>query len=202
MDEHDETVAAYDAYPGWFDDRFGRHMRLYNLEHADAFRNALRGSLVLDAGAGPGHYAARFVSQGAEVICMDPSEAMCTLCRAKGLEAFRGDLRGFSLPLRFDGIWANASLLHLRKAELPDAIDRLRRHLAPEGVIGCSVKEGDGERLETHERFPGVRRLFSYFSDDEFRGLFAGRFELLRFERTASSERTAFLKYLFRLRDA
>src|SRR5688572_30800449 len=199
MDEHDETIAAYDTHAEAFDERFERHLQEFNLEHADAFLEALAGPLVLDIGSGGGNHAARFASRGFNVVCADPSAAMVAICRRRGLRAVRMDLRSFSWAVRFHGIWANACLLHLRKSELPAALERLERHLMPGGVFGCSVKEGEGERMEAHESFPGVRRFFSYYSEEEFSALVPKRFERLRFERTESSERTVFLKYLFRL---
>lgn len=198
MDEQSETIAAYDAHAAAFDERFERHLHEYNLAHADAFLDALRGRMVLDIGSGGGNHAAYFAAKGCQMLCADPSEAMVTLCRRRKLHAVRAAAQDFEWIVKFHGIWANACLLHLRKAGLPAALARLDRYLLPGGVFGCSVKEGEGERVETHERFQGARRLFSYWSDAEFRALFPPRYELLRFERTVSSARTVFLKYLFR----
>lgn len=202
MDEHQETIAAYDDHAEAFDERFERHLQEFNLQHADAFLEALPGPIVLDIGSGGGNHAAYFAARGRKVTCIDPSKGMRALCRKRGLRVAAGNLRTFSWIVRVHGIWANACLLHLRKAELPDAIARLERHLLPGGVLGCSVKEGEGERWEDHERFAGTRRYFSYYADEEFRAWFAARFDLLRVERTPTSGRTVFLKYLFRLRHA
>jgi len=201
MDIKRETTAAYDAYADRFDDEYERHLRRYNLMHADAFAAALRGRSVLDLGAGPGNHAAYFASKGLDVLCGDLSEGMVALCRRKGLSAVRLDIESFGLPERFDGIWANACLLHLAKASVPSALDRIARHLEPGGVLGCSVKEGEGERVETHEEYEGIRRRFSYFCEEEFRALLSGRFDVERFERTVTrSKRTSFIKYVARLR--
>lgn len=202
MDEHQETIAAYDDHAEAFDERFERHLHEFNLRHADAFLEALPGPTVLDVGSGGGNHAAYFAARGRAVTCIEPSKGMRELCRKRGLRVSNGDLRTFAWVVRVHGIWANACLLHLRKEELPDAIARLERHLLPGGVLGCSVKEGEGERWEDHERFPGARRYFSYYADEEFRARFAARFDLLRFERTGTSDRTVFLKYLFRIRHA
>jgi hypothetical protein len=52
----------------------------------------------------------------------------------------------------FDGVWACASLLHLPKAELPDALQRLGRSLKPRGALYASFKYGtfEGERDGRH----------------------------------------------------
>ncbi len=201
MDEKDETVAAYDAYAEIFDIEYESHMRRYNLAHADAFVSELAGKSILDVGAGPGNHAAYFAEKGLDVLCADLSEKMVALCRRKGLVAIPLDLENFEIARRFDGIWANACLLHLRKADIPGVIDRLARHLAPAGVLGCAVKEGEGERIESDPAYLGTRRRFSYFSDEEFRGLLAPRFDVIRHETAPTrTRRTVFLKYLCRLR--
>jgi SAM-dependent methyltransferase len=201
MDPKRETVAAYDTYAARFDEEYERHMRRYNLMHADAFADALHGRSVLDVGAGPGNHAAYFVGKGLDVLCGDLSAEMVALCRRKGLPAIPLDLETFGLPEQFDGIWANACLLHLPKASVPGVIDRLAHHLEPRGVLGVSVKEGEGERILTDDDYPGTRRRFSYFADDEFRALLLPRFDIERFERTETrSRKTVFLKYVARIR--
>lgn len=201
MDPKRETVAAYDAYAERFDEEYERHMRRYNLMHADAFAAALPGRSVLDVGAGPGNHAAYFAAKGLDVLCGDVSAEMVAICRRKGLSAIALDLETFGLPERFEGIWANACLLHVPKSSMTEVLDRVARHLVPHGVLGCSVKEGEGERIEEHDEYPGIRRRFSYYADDEFRALLFRRFVIERFERTITrSKKTVFLKYVARIR--
>jgi SAM-dependent methyltransferase len=202
MDPKTETTRAYDAHVARFDERFEAHMREYNMGHATAFLEALPGRHVLDIGCGPGNYAVEFAARGFEVLCGDLSEGMVRLCRTKGLRAQVMDLETFELDARFDGVWANASLLHLRRSDVPAALARIVRHLVPGGVLGMDVKEGTGERMEEHAKFPGARRWFCYFSDAEIRALVSPWFDLLRFERTPTrNSETTFLKYVLRLRD-
>lgn len=196
-----ETAAAYDAYPERFDTEFESHMHRYNAEHTQAFLTAVTGRQLLDIGAGPGNYASVFVAKGFQVLCGDVSRAMVDLCRSKGLTAEFLDLETFEIGSRFDGIWANACLLHLPKSRVPAALDRLARHLAPMGVLGCAVKEGEGEVMLADTEYPGTRRFFSYFTHAEFQALLEDRFMVLRHERTASrTGRTVFIKYLAQVR--
>ena len=62
---------------------------------------------------------------------------------------------------QYDGIWACASILHLKKCELPDMIKRLYQALKRNGVIYMSFKYGD---------FEGVRngRYFTYLTEESF----------------------------------
>lgn len=199
-----ETMATYDGHYRAFDIEFERHMRRYNMTHVDRFLSALpAGARILDLGSGPGNYAQEFSKRGFSVLCGDLSSRMVELCRSKGLRAEQLDLETFELGCRFDGIWANACLLHLSKAGIPNALERIARHLEPSGVFACAVKEGDGEGLMADNEYQGARRYFSYFGDDEFRSLLAPRFEVRAFERTPSrSGSTVFIKYLARLRQS
>ncbi|WP_025543046.1 class I SAM-dependent methyltransferase, partial [Vibrio parahaemolyticus] len=43
----------------------------------------------------------------------------------------------------FDGVWANASLLHLNKVELAEALRRLVRALSINGILFASFKTKD-----------------------------------------------------------
>lgn len=202
MDNKHVTVSTYDAHCLGFDVEFERHMRRYNMAHVGRFLASLRpGAAILDLGSGPGNYALEFVKQGFTTVCGDLSSKMVELCRSKGLCAELLDLETFELDLQFDGIWANACLLHLSKAKIPSVLERIARHLEGSGVFACAVKEGQGEGLVADSDYQGARRYFSHFNDEEFRSFLEPLFEVHAFERTPSrSGGTVFIKYLSRLR--
>ncbi|WKZ29199.1 MAG: class I SAM-dependent methyltransferase [Patescibacteria group bacterium] len=201
MNPKQETIAAYEAFPKDFDVEFERHMRLYNMGHVERFLCCVRGASILDLGAGPGNYAAEFADRGFDVLCGDLSPRMVEYCRRKGLAAEVLDIETFDLQRRFNGIWANAVLLHLPKTALPSVFERIAQHLVPGGVFACSVKEGEGEGLKDDPDYPGTRRFFSYYAEEEFRTLLMPRFAITAFERTPSrSGQTVFIKYLTHLR--
>jgi SAM-dependent methyltransferase len=130
----------------------------------DAFAAALpQGGLVADVGSGPGCDAAELRKRGLRVVCADLSLGML---RA-GLEEFPGarvqaDARG--LPFAdgaLDGVWANASLLHLGPDEAARALREIRRALRPAGAAHVSLKQGRGASLDS-ERY-GEPRFFQYW---------------------------------------
>lgn len=45
---------------------------------------------------------------------------------------------------RYDGIWACASLLHLPREAFPVALERLLTALRPGGLLGFTLKKGEG----------------------------------------------------------
>jgi hypothetical protein len=55
------------------------------------------------------------------------------------------DVRTAELGGPYDGIVANAVLLHLARDELSDLLARARRAVRADGVLAFTVKEGDGE---------------------------------------------------------
>jgi SAM-dependent methyltransferase len=126
---------------------------------------------ILDAGSGSGRDTLAFVERGYQVDAFDASAALCALStRMTGVQARVLRFQEFESLPRYDAIWACASLLHVPKDELPDAIRRLIAALKPGGAMYVSFKHGAGERISEDGRFfidldePALRQLFSAFS--------------------------------------
>ena len=49
-----------------------------------------------------------------------------------------------------DAVWANASLLHVERHDLPTVLARLAAVTRPGGILRMSLKEGDGDGWSTH----------------------------------------------------
>ena len=102
------------------------------------------GARVLDWGCGGGRDSRSLRRLGFEVTSVDASAAMAeealtatgTIVR---VESF-GELDEVGA---YDGIWACASLLHVRPGELPDVLASAARALEEKGVLYCSFKLGD-----------------------------------------------------------
>ena len=76
---------------------------------------------ILDFGCGPGRDLATFRALGHEAIGVDGSPALAALARShSGCEVWEQDFLALALPEgSFDGIFANASLFHVPRSELP-----------------------------------------------------------------------------------
>lgn len=127
---------------------------------------------ILDAGSGSGRDTLAFLRRGYEVEAFDSSPDLCDLStRLTGVHTRVLRFQEFESPPRYDGIWACASLLHLREEELQDAVSRLVRALKPRGALYVSFKHGSGERIADDGRFytdlneQSLRRLFAAFPD-------------------------------------
>jgi SAM-dependent methyltransferase len=131
-------------------------------------------ALVLDAGGGPGFDAAELRARGLRAVCADLSLGML---RA-GLQEFPGprvqaDLR--QLPFgdgSLDGVWANASLLHLPQHEAATALHELRRVLRSDGWLHVSLKQGAGSGWDPEP--DGEPRWFQYWSGADLDAALAG----------------------------
>jgi len=102
---------------------------------------------ILDLGCGPGRDLATFRALGHEAIGLDGSPALAALARANsGCEVWEQDFLALVLPeSRFDGIFANASLFHVPRRELPRVLGELRAALRPDGVLFASNPRGNNE---------------------------------------------------------
>ncbi len=197
MDYRTSTLAVYDAHADVFEDKFGRHFDMFKDELTQPFFSRLPGKRLLDLGAGPGHHAAFFKENGLEVLCVDASQAMVHACQAKGLDARQGLIENIAQDFaseRFDGVWAYASLLHLPKVFVPQAIADIVSLLAPGGVLGITLKEGEGEGFEHGDKnkYDG-ERYFSYFTEQELRDILALSFDVVVLSKTNVAGKYVFM---------
>lgn len=108
-----------------------------------------------------------FSSMGYEISGIDVSHPLIeqarTLCPTTSFQV----ASVYALPFHdttFDGAWAAASLLHLPKNRLLEALSEISRILTDNGQLAVIFKQGSGEGLE--ERKHGLR-YFAYYSQDE-----------------------------------
>lgn len=124
---------------------------------------------ILDLGCGPGRDLATFAQLGHRPVGLDGAAEFVAMARAtSGCEVWEQDFLKLELPGgRFDGIYANASLFHVPRQELPRVLRELRAALKPGGVLFSSNPRGDDEegwsanRFGVHYRLDTWRRLLS-----------------------------------------
>ena len=104
-------------------------------------------SRILDLGCGPGRDLAAFRALGHEAVGLEGSPALAALAREhSGCEVWEQDFLALELPAEsFDGIFANASLFHVPRRELPRVLGELHATLRPEGVLFSSNPRGNNE---------------------------------------------------------
>ena len=138
----------------------------------EAFAQVLpAGARVLEIGSAGGRDAALMEQLGLRVRRTDITPAFVDLLREQGHEAdlldpLTDELRSPAGP--YDGVWANASLLHVARADLGTVLERLRHATRTGGLLRLSVKEGDGEGWSTHGSVPAPRH-FTFWRADALR---------------------------------
>lgn len=110
---------------------------------------------LLDFGCGPGRDLKHFAALGHRPIGLDGAERFAEMARAEtGCEVLHQDFMALDLPAgRFDGIFANASLFHVPRQELPRVLKELRASLKPRGVLFSSIPHGNNQEGWNRERF-------------------------------------------------
>jgi SAM-dependent methyltransferase len=108
-----------------------------------ALLDALAGSAplrLLDFGCGPGRDLMALTALGHVVTGLDGSPVFAEMARAQsGCCVLEQNFLELALDGRkFDGVFANASLFHVPRAELPRVLAELFRALVPGGVLFCS----------------------------------------------------------------
>jgi hypothetical protein len=141
----------------------------------EAFAGALPpGGRVLEIGSAGGRDARALEDAGLSVRRTDVTEAFVELLRAEGhqadvLDPLTDDLDDPARPgTPYDGVWANASLLHVARADLPLVLRRLAAATVAGGLLRLTVKEGDGERWSRHGRVAGARH-FTFWREEPLR---------------------------------
>ncbi len=148
----------------------------FHKELAKDFAQSLPGKRVLDLGCGPGHYVKHFSQLGYEVTGLDYSDEMIRV--ANGLDAHAafkvGDMRdvGTLFPEgSFDGVWANASLLHIPFADIGEVLDGVARILSNGGKFLIRTKKGKTGMREVEENLYGttVTREYTYWEEEDLK---------------------------------
>lgn len=133
-------------------------------------------STVLEIGSGPGTDW-KILSESYQAIGSDNSTVFLNYLISKNPEGEFLDLDAITLKTnkRFDGIYSNKVLHHLRDTELVDSIERQHKVLNSNGIICHSFWKGDG-----YEIFKGL--FVNYHSEVTIRELFSEHFEILSIE--------------------
>ncbi|MBI2140243.1 class I SAM-dependent methyltransferase [Candidatus Woesearchaeota archaeon] len=181
MERYKETKLSYDQHAEWHVQKSNRYS--WN-KQIDRFVRELHGRRILDVGCGGGRDIAEFLRRGLKADGLDYSAETIRLCQQKFPDAafFVGDMRDIgnikeltnlsnkSLPMgRYDGVWACASILHIKKSEVPDVLSGIKSVLKEHGKLFVSVKKGKGERIVYDSK---GKRFFSFYLPNEIKKLF------------------------------
>jgi len=128
-----------------------------------------RPARILDIGCGPGRDLIAFAAAGHAPVGLDGARRFCEMARAHaGCEVLHQDFLSLALPpSAFDGVFANASLFHVPRQELPRVLSQLWVTLRPGGVLfasnprGNNVEGFNGERYGSYLDHPSWQALMN-----------------------------------------
>ena len=110
----------------------------------DEFARLAQHGLVLEVGSGPGTDADYLERLGLQVRRTDGAAAFVELMRRAGHDAEIIDIRTGELGGPYRAVLAQAVLLHLDRHEFLDVLARFHGAVGRSGILGFTVKEGDG----------------------------------------------------------
>jgi SAM-dependent methyltransferase len=126
------------------------------------------GARVLELGCGAGGDTADMLAQGFDVHATDGSPEMAEVA-SKLLGRLVETLLFHELDEveAYDGVWANACLLHEPRDQLAHVLSLICRALKPGGAFFASYKEGEEAGRDTLDRY------YNYPSQDWLRATYA-----------------------------
>lgn len=114
---------------------------------------------ILDIGFGSGRDSLYF-SKYYNVYSIDPVKEFCDFAISQGLKnVYNTKINDFNIDIKFDGIWACASLLHIKYNELIDIFNKCYDLLNQGGILYASFKYGDFEGILND-------RYFTYLNEE------------------------------------
>jgi SAM-dependent methyltransferase len=115
---------------------------------------------ILDLGCGPGRDLAHFRALGHEPTGVEGAPRFVEMARTTGCEVLSQDFLALALPpAHFHGVFANASLFHVPKQELPRVLGELHATLMPRGVLFASNPHGADTEGYSGERYGSFHTL-------------------------------------------
>lgn len=151
----EETNKTIDCYNGNAHQYFSNTVNVDMTECCDRFlKFVVPGGRIIDIGAGSGRDIKYFKDKGYIAEGIDASEEMCQLASDySGAEVLCERIQDWHPQEKYDGIWANASLLHLSFDEIEEFVCWASDYLNPNGVFYISIKKGIQTGCDSNGRF-------------------------------------------------
>ena len=174
-------------------------------EATDRFASLVaNGGRILDVGCGGGFKSNYLSEKGFDVVGIDFAENLVAIAKREVPKArfFVMDMRELSsLPGTFDGIFAQASLLHIPKKEISGTLSTLVSKLNNQGYLYVGVKgvkpgNPDEEVRKDDDYGYEFERFFSYFTPLQLRAHFEALGLAVVYENAAISGKTEWLQII------
>ena len=136
-----------------------------NVDMTNTYKEFLKlvpkGGKILDLGCGSGRDSMNFMKLGYEVTAVDGAKELAKKASVLlGKEVIVSTFEELELKEKFHGIWACASLLHIKREDLKTVLNNLYNNLEDNGVFYMSFKYGEKEYVDDKNRY------FNCFTDE------------------------------------
>jgi SAM-dependent methyltransferase len=126
------------------------------------------GATILELGCGAGADSAQMLARGFDVSPTDGSPELADeASRRLGRPVETLLFHDLDKVEAYDGVWANACLLHVPRPELAQVLALIRRALKPGGSFYASYKAGNGDGRDS------LNRYYNYPTADWLRATYA-----------------------------
>jgi len=173
----------------------------------DVFAAFLKaGDTVLDVGCGGGTKSKYLTEKGLRVVGIDFSEGMIDIAKREVPKAEFAvmDMKDFSrLDREFDGVFAQASLLHIHKKDVHSVFREFLSHLKPNGYLYVAVKEKNADQADEEVKRESdygyeYERFFSFYTIDELKQYFLDADLAIVYEDIVPSGKTQWISVIGR----
>lgn len=150
-----KTLQHYDDNATSFREGTAHHDVIQNINALLAEISGSPPYRILDFGCGPGRDLIQFMALGHQPVGLDGSRAFVTMAQQiSGCEVLLQDFLALDLHAsHFDGVFANASLFHVPKQELPRVLQALWETLKPGGTLFASNPRGNNQEGWSDNRY-------------------------------------------------
>lgn len=151
------------------------------VSNMDEFVKRIKGNLILDIGCAGGNESKYFQERGKDVTGIDftpefisEAKKTCPKCNFLEMDMMKLEFE----DNHFDGIWANASFLHIPKDHAKQTLEGFSRVLKHGGLIFISVFDGESDGYRKNSKQGWNDRHFSDYDTNEIKELLqAAKFE-------------------------
>lgn len=159
-----ETIAIYDTAAGEYASKFTKSGPDVQLT---AFMDLLpAGGSVLDLGCGPATASAHMRAAGFDCDPVDASDGMIKIANdLHAIGARKLTFDDIDMVAAYDGVWANFSLLHAARADLPRHFAAIATALRDNGIFSVAMKTGSNAARDR------LGRMYTYVTISELSDL-------------------------------
>lgn len=167
MTRESKTIEYYNKEAeSWIVAHGGNEEDSYWRTEMQHFHELLPSGKVLEIGSGAGKDAAVLIAMGYDYTGTDASKGLLKIAQKRNPQAKLEHVNVFDLDFPehgFDGFWTAATLLHIPKDRIDEALQRIKTQIKPGGIGFITMKAGAGERTDQE-----TGRWFAYYSKEEF----------------------------------